>query len=97
MKQIIYYLVAGTRGGFVRGKIINILKKKPMNAHRLSKTLNLDYKTIQHHLNILIDNKILEKKGKYGGVYFISGLMGENMVIFDGIWKRFGNDSGKSI
>ncbi len=97
MKQIIYYLIAGTRGGEARAKIINAIRKKPMNANKLSKELGYDYKTIQHHIDILIENKILEKRGDYGAVYFISSLMESNISIFDEIWRKFGNNSGKSI
>ena len=97
MKQIIYYLIAGTRGGETRAEIINSIKNKPMNANMLSRKLKYDYKTIQHHLNILVSNKVLEKRGKYGGVYFITDMMEKNMEEFDKIWKRFGNNSGKSI
>ncbi|MBI2045204.1 winged helix-turn-helix transcriptional regulator [Candidatus Pacearchaeota archaeon] len=97
MKQVIYYLIAGTRGGFARAKIIEAIRRKPMNANKLSKELKYDYKTIQHHLDILLENKILKKEGVYGGVYFISQLMEENIKVFDDIWKRFGNNSGKSI
>ncbi|MBI2451966.1 winged helix-turn-helix transcriptional regulator [Candidatus Pacearchaeota archaeon] len=97
MKQIIYYLIAGTKGGETRAKVIDAIKKKPQNAYRLAKKLKYDYKTVQHHLDILIDNGILEKKGAYGGVYFISHLMEENMAIFNEIWKKLGKNSGKSI
>lgn len=86
-------MIAGTRGGETRGKIISALMKKPQNAHKLSKSLGFDYKTIQHHLKILIENRILTaiNKGSYGAVYFISDELKQNIDIFNDIWERFGN------
>jgi predicted transcriptional regulator len=82
MKQILYYLIAGTRGGETRARILKSLKKEPCNAHKLSKRLKLDYKTVQHHLNILEKHQLLTKKGGYGAVYFISEYLEKN-------WKDF--------
>jgi DNA-binding transcriptional ArsR family regulator len=84
MKNIVYYLFLGTRGGETRALIAKTLKQQPLNAHQLSRILALDYKTIQHHLRILLDNNILTavNKGKYGAVYFISPEMSV-------LWKDF--------
>ncbi len=97
MKNVLYYLLLGTRGGESRSKILLRLKDKPSNAHILSKELNYDYKTIKHHLRVLIKHKIIEKKGTYGGVYFLSRFLDENFSEFDEIWKQLGYNSGKSI
>ena len=92
MKNLVWYLFAGTRGGETRILIATTLKKKPMNAHQLSKALNLDYKTVQHHLRVLLENQIITavNKGKYGAVYFISESMEQLWNDFQSIWKRFG-------
>ncbi len=92
MKNLVWYLFAGTRGGETRILIVTSLKKKPSNAHQLAKTLNRDYKTVQHHLRILLDNQIITaiNKGKYGAVYFISDTMERMWNDFRSIWNRFG-------
>jgi len=92
MKNLVWYLFAGTRGGETRALIVASLKKRPMNAHQLSKTLSLDYKTVQHHLRILLDNQIITavNKGKYGAVYFVSESMEQLWDDFRSIWNRFG-------
>jgi len=97
MKNIIYYLIFGTRGGESRAKIINLIKKTPMNSHKISKELKFDYKTVQHHIRILEKNKIIVKEGSYGGVYFISKIMETHMDIFNEIWDKSGINSGKSL
>ena len=90
MKQLLWYLIAGTRGGQTRGQIISALLQRPMNANRLAEALSLDYKTIQHHLRVLLQNGVLTvvNKGNYGAVYFVSELMDKKL--FGEIWERFG-------
>ncbi|KHO45310.1 MAG: regulatory protein ArsR [archaeon GW2011_AR3] len=98
MKHILLYLIAGTRGGETRARIINFLRKKPSNAHKLAKSLKLDYKTITHHLEILIDNKILgvTTQKKYGAVYYLDEFFEKEISTFDEIVAKFGQDLGKS-
>ncbi len=90
MKQLLWYLIAGTRGGETRGRIISTLLQNPQNANKLAETLALDYKTIQHHLKVLLENSILTvvNKGKYGAVYFVSELLDKDL--FGEIWGKFG-------
>ena len=92
MKNLLWYLVAGTRGGETRGKIIELLNKKPSNANKISEILKLDYKTVRHHLEVLEKNNIIVavNKGNYGAVYFLSELMESNIKVFGGIWAQFG-------
>ena len=92
MKNLLWYLVAGTKGGETRGKIIDLLRKKPSNANKIAEILKLDYKTIRHHLEVLEKNNIIvaENKGNYGAVYFLSELMKSNLKYFDEIWAQFG-------
>ena len=52
-KRLLWYLIASTRGGVNRAKIINFLSESPSNANQLSNQLKLDYKTIIHHLDVL--------------------------------------------
>lgn len=92
MKKLVWYLIAGTKGGHTRGRIIDLLRKKPSNANQISEILTLDYKTIRHHLDVLEKNKIITSinKEQYGAVYFLSETMESNIGIFDEIWVQFG-------
>ena len=92
MKNLLWYLIAGTRGGATRGRIIELLKKKPNNAHMIAKMPKLDYKTVRHHLEVLEKNNVIAavNKGNYGAVYFLSELMQENIKVFGEIWEQFG-------
>ena len=92
MKNLLWYLIAGTRGGETRGRIIDLLDKSPSNANKIAEMLDLDYKTVRHHLEILEKNNIITavNKGNYGAVYFISEIMKANFDIFNGICGKFG-------
>ena len=92
MKNLLWYLIAGTKGGETRGRIIQLIRETPSNANKISEMLNLDYKTIRHHLNVLGKNNIITaiNKGNYGAVYFLSDYMQSTIKDFDEIWVRFG-------
>lgn len=84
-----WYLLAGTRGGEMRAKILYRLHQKPLNANQLATALGVDYKTIQHHLIILTKNGVLTSHGAYGAVYFLSD--GVDWKQFEEIWERIRN------
>ena len=85
MKRVLWYLIAGSRGGTNRARIIKALHDRPYNVIQLSLELDLDYKTIQHHIKVLLDHNILvnsSEEKKYGEMIFLSNRMEENYPIF---------------
>lgn len=83
MKRVLLWLIAGTRGGKTRALIIKALHEKPLNPNQLAEKLNLDYKTIRHHLEVLLDNGIIVSQGEgYGAIYFLTEKMEENFDLF---------------
>jgi DNA-binding transcriptional ArsR family regulator len=99
MKQLLWYLLAGTRGGLNRIRIIETLMERPYNANQLSDELELDYRTMRHHLDVLTKNHILAKpEGKaYGSMYFLSGGMEAEMEVFEKIKASVAKDSVKIL
>ncbi|MFX1482351.1 MAG: ArsR/SmtB family transcription factor [Promethearchaeota archaeon] len=90
-KRLLWWLIAGTRGGVNRARIITILHERPSNANQLAETLGLDYKTIRHHLDVMLKNGVIVSHGEgYGMVYFLSREVEENYSDFQDIWARFG-------
>jgi DNA-binding transcriptional ArsR family regulator len=92
-RYLLGWLIAGTRGGATRAKIIKILRETPQNANQLANTLGMDYRTIRHHLEVLGKNKIITSAGEgYGTTYFLSPAMEENYALFEEIvnkiWKK---------
>jgi DNA-binding transcriptional ArsR family regulator len=93
VKYLLGWLIAGTRGGASRAKIIMTLKETPQNANQLANQLRMDYRTIRHHLKVLEKNKMITTAGEgYGTTYFLSPALEENYVLFEEIvnrmWKK---------
>lgn len=86
MKRILWWMIAGTKGGRNRARIIIALRERPYNAHQLTELLNLDYSTIRFHLNLMIKNQIVVLQGGgYGSMYFLSDRMDASYADFIGI------------
>ena len=91
LKYLLEWLIAGTRGGPTRAKIIEALKDKPQNANQLATLLKMDYKTMRHHLVVLEKNHIVTSVGdRYGATYFLSQVMEDNYILFEEIAKKIG-------
>ena len=91
LKYLLGWLIAGTRGGPTRAKIIEALKETPQNANQLATMLKMDYKTMRHHLEVLEKNKIITSVGdRYGATYFLTQTMEENYAMFEEIMKKIG-------
>ena len=91
LKRLLWWLLAGSAGGFNRGRILEVLLEKPVNAHELSQRVNLDYKTVRHHLGVLERNRLVTSMGEeYGKMYFPSDLLEEHVEYFNEIWGRIG-------
>jgi DNA-binding transcriptional ArsR family regulator len=90
MKTILWWLIAGSKGGINRAKIIKELHDRPYNANQITERLGLDYKTVRHHLKVLSENGIIESNSgeKYGTMYFLSRNMEENFPLFLEIWNK---------
>jgi DNA-binding transcriptional ArsR family regulator len=93
LKYLLGWLIAGTRGGVTRAKIIETLRENPQNANQLANILGMDYRTIRHHLKVLQKNRIIISAGNgYGTTYLLSPEMEENYGLFEEImnklWKK---------
>lgn len=70
MEAVLWYVLTGTRGGPNRIRIVEAVDERPRNANRLAEELDLHYETVQHHLDVLAENDIVESSGdEYGAVY----------------------------
>lgn len=91
LKYLLGWLIAGTRGGLTRAKILEALKDKPQNANQLATLLGMDYKTMRHHLDVLEKNRLITSIGdRYGATYFLSQVMEDNYSLFEEISSKIG-------
>jgi DNA-binding transcriptional ArsR family regulator len=73
MEKALWYLLAGTRGGANRARIVRALSERPRNANQLAERLDVDYNTVRHHLDMLEDHDVIEPGGgDYGKLYFLT-------------------------
>jgi DNA-binding transcriptional ArsR family regulator len=86
LKRILWHLLGGTRGGPLRIRILQALLDRPYNTNQLAVLLGADYKTIQHHLRVLLENRLIELRGAgYGATYFPSADLEESLPEFHAI------------
>lgn len=89
LSRVLWYVLAGTRGGITRIKILKLLKRRPYNINQLSEELKMDYKTVQHHIKILEDNRIIvSEEKKYGTMYFPSQVFEQSSEVFEEIIEK---------
>jgi DNA-binding transcriptional ArsR family regulator len=89
MEAVLWYVLTGTRGGPNRVRILRALDDRPRNANRLAEDLDLDYKTVRHHLDVLVDNDVVVSSGDdYGAVYVPSGQARTEWDVVETIFDR---------
>ncbi|SNQ60820.1 PAS domain S-box protein [Candidatus Methanoperedens nitratireducens] len=72
-RKLLCYLIKGTRGGKTRTLILRHLTDRSYNAHQLAKALDMDYKTVRHHLGVLVKNGIITRDNDgHTALYFLS-------------------------
>lgn len=85
-KNLLFFVFASSRGGENRVKIMTALKNSPRNTNQLANDLGLNYRAIQHHLDVLEKNNLITKVGeKYGATYFPSTFFEANMETYNEI------------
>ena len=85
-KNLLFFVFASSRGGENRVKLMTALKKSPRNANQLANDLGLNYRAIQHHLDVLEKNNMITKVGeKYGTTYFPSTFFEANIETYNEI------------
>ena len=43
----------------MRARILDLLRQEPQNAHRIAQRLEVQYRTVLHHLDVLVRNGLL--------------------------------------
>jgi DNA-binding transcriptional ArsR family regulator len=93
MNHLFYWLFVGSKGGTNRVKIVKLLYENPYNAKNISDKLELNYKTIRHHLKLLEYHDIVSTPPgvRYGAIYFLTEEMKENYELFIKIQEKRSN------
>ena len=91
----ILYFLTGTRGGVNRIQILRLLQKSPLNANQIKETLKLNYKTVQHHLRLLVKNRFVRMFGaNYGTMHQLTDEFKSQISVFKEILAKINKSSG---
>ncbi len=102
LRRLLWYLLGGTRGGENRAKIIYELKNRPSNLNQLAKRLGVEYRSIQHHIEVLKKNSLVTSQGeRYGLTYFLNPWLESHYDLFLEIVKslnlKLESESGTNL
>ncbi len=93
IRRLFCWVLIGSKGGPTRLQILELLREGPANANQIAMRLNLNYKTVQHHLRILEENHMIVAEGeRYNVTYRLSPELLDNIDILDSIIKSISSD-----
>jgi DNA-binding transcriptional ArsR family regulator len=86
MEGVLWYLLASSRGSANRVRILRTLDEQPRNVNQLATELDLDYKTVQHHLDVFRENNVLRRTDNdYAAVYLFTDQVKSNWDLVEEI------------
>jgi len=86
MEKALWYLFVGMRGGENRARIVEAIDERPRNANQIADSLEVDYNTVRHHLDMLQEHDVIEAGGDdYGKLYFLTDRFERHREEFDRI------------
>ncbi|MGC8645754.1 MAG: winged helix-turn-helix domain-containing protein [Thermoplasmata archaeon] len=93
MRMLFNYLFVYSRGAPLRSRIVLMLRERPMNKNELSTRLRVNYRTVEHHLSVLIKNNVVEGDfRRYNSLFYLKD--GVRMLVEDALdaLRRIGGE-----
>ena len=91
-EKSVRYLLLATSGGPMRARIIGELLAGSKNTNQLSQSLGVDYKTVAHHLGVLLKMNWATRGGeKYAELYSLTFTGNERsamLAVIGGLGKK---------
>ena len=83
-----YQALAQSRGSLTRILILQNIEQQPMNANQLADLLDIDYKTLKHHLRVLqAINFVSSSKNRYGSTYHLTEYFRSHKFLIKVKWS----------
>jgi len=93
MEGVLWYVLASSRGGPTRTKLVRAVDEQPQNANQLAEALDYDYTTIRHHLDVLVENNVVQRAGDgYGDVYLLTEQVKANRETLEEVLETVEDD-----
>ncbi|MFA6489643.1 MAG: ArsR family transcriptional regulator [Candidatus Micrarchaeia archaeon] len=73
--RLLIWLLEGTKGAKTRQLLLSLLLEKPRNMRQLALAAGMDYKSVQHHIELMEKNSIVSRAGGYSPIYFVSDIV----------------------
>lgn len=98
-EHMLWWVFVGSRGGRMRKMMVDLLITSPMNANQLAGSLSVNYRTISHHLKVLVESRLIAAQGpRYGQVYFPTALLTSNMAVYrEVVNDKKAEEQGKGV
>ncbi|MFC7232795.1 winged helix-turn-helix domain-containing protein [Saliphagus sp. GCM10025308] len=94
MEDVLWYVLASSRGGPTRVRILRALEERPRNANQLATDLEFDYTTIRHHLDVLMENNVVRRTDDdYAAVYLFTEQVRSNWDTVETVLEAVDPDS----
>ena len=86
MEGVLWHVLASSRGGSTRVRILRAIDERPRNANQLAEELEMDYTTIRHHLDVLMENNVVRRTDDdYAAVYLFTDQVKSNWDVVEEI------------
>ena len=90
-RRLLWFLLGGSRGGENRAKILIAIRSRPSNLNQLAKLIRVDYRSVQHHMNVLQKNNLVMSSGqRYGVIYSVHPWLAFHFQIFEQVCGQLG-------
>lgn len=86
MEGVLWHVLASSRGGPTRCRVVRALEERPRNANELAEELELDYTTVRHHLDVLGENNVVRSTDDdYAAVYLFTDQVRDHWDVVEEI------------
>lgn len=79
IKKLLHQIFLKRKGGKTSAKIVDLLLIRPYNGSQIARIIEMDYNTIEYHLEILCKSKLVMcDSDSYGSLYYPTDLLLKN-------------------
>ena len=71
-KNTLEFILLQRKGGKTSARIIEKILIRPYNSNQMAKTLNVSYNTENYHFQLMVKNKLIEKKETNYGTFYVA-------------------------